>query len=388
MLKRLILIITIIYWADYNADIKYVGLSFMQGEGGLKRVMSQLKNIAKIGTLTPTQANLELEMFFSSQHGKNIFKLAGFSGEELNKIKEQLKLAYAKIYLEFAPKIEQEITLDFTLQPSIEISPSSKSGSSRSSPRDEYLSHPNQAFDIIDQLELETFAEDLTKHCQSINKELLEDLQLEDFRKGLMLYHALRTVQQELELVPEQGQRFHKDILTNVIISKMLHELPLLQNGSTENELGDELLNKLLSWVKNSPIELDQWVEWVKVNGSRGLGSEIGLVRRYSGEVDLKQAVPQDDRKKEDGLAEINFDKVNLSEIFLAKEKPIKKLPLESEANELKELLSIDLQKLTMQQFTNHKLAKNIFQAKVTVIEFLTAVFSEVFEVGASDCRP
>lgn len=380
------------YWAEFNADIKYMPFLLLAGGADEKIIQHHLENIARVGTLTPEQAGIELEQFFASAHGKNMFKLIpGIKPYILEDAKEYLKRTYAEIYLKVAPKSELEIALDPTLEPQ-KVSPSSsRSSSKKSSPRDEYDSSFDQVLDEIDLLEYEAFASDLTKHCQSINKELLEDLTLEDFRKGLMLYHALRTVQQERCLESVSGHRFHSDLTTNSFIEEMLLELPSLQGDSTEDSIGGTLLNKLVTWLKTAPPQLDKWVDWVKVNGSRGLGAELALVRLSNGTVDLKQAMPQNDRKAGDKIAEINFDKVDLSKVFLPESQSVRKekdlyflgMPSKKENEQLIQQLSFELSRLVSQQLTpEHQLEKEVFQAKTRIINIALGVLQGTKDVS------
>ncbi|KTD14545.1 hypothetical protein Lgra_0576 [Legionella gratiana] len=378
------------YWAEFNADIKYMPFLLLTGNTNENAIKYQLENIARIGALTPKQASAELDQFFASEHGKNMFKLVpGIKPRDLENAKDYLKALYEQVYFKVAPKSALEMVLDPTLEPQKVSTPSSKSSSKRSSPREEYDTSPDQVLDEIDLLEYEAFASDLTKHCQSINKELLEDLTLEDFRKGLMLYHALRTVQQELQVEVLSGQRFHPDLTTDSFIKEMLRELPSIQGDSTEDSLGSTLLNRLVTWLKDAPPELDAWVEWVKVNGSRGLGSEIALVRLDNGDVDLRQAIPQGDRKPGDNIAEIDFDKIDLRKIFLPdlrstmKEEDIAlKMPSKHQIGPLIQLFSEELSRLVSQQLTEHRLEKEEFQAKTKIINLALAVLQGKTDVS------
>lgn len=372
-----------IYWADFNLDINYVALSFMDDEGGVKRVISQLENIARAGTLTPDDADKKLDEFFASGHGKNIFKLAesrGFPSDPKKRetLKNYLKTNYRIKYIQFAPPIELEIALDVELEPfsSSQFTSSASSHSTRSSPRDEYLAEPGQLLDEIDQLEYDTFARDLTKHCHSINKELLEDLTLEDFRKGLLLYHALRTTQETYKYKPIEGQRFHPDLTTHNNIAKMIKELPSLQMGSTEHQLGATLINRLIRWVTTASPKLEEWVKWVSENGSRGLGSEIGQVRSLSGKIDLTRAVPPEDRASGSKIAEIDFDKVDLGKIFLPDSRKDHSIA-SPKPNRLIQKLSLEMQQLIFNQQGVFKLEKSVFQAKIAVINAAIDVLSD-----------
>ncbi|CDZ76088.1 hypothetical protein BN59_00352 [Legionella massiliensis] len=380
------------YWADYDADISYVVLSLMSVGGGVEAVDYQLESIAKLGTLTPEQADKKLDEFFASEHGKNILKLAeayGLESQNLDEAQEYIKCRYREIFLKAAPEIAREAYLDPSLEPhGVSLSTSS---SPKSSPREEYETGQDQQLDEIDELEFHAFADELTKHCQSIDKKLLQDLSLDDFRKGLTLYHTLRTAQKNLELEPLDGQRFHSDFNMELAIREMISQLPALQTGSTEDSLGAPLLNKLVEWVKNSPVELDAWVDWVKVNGSRGLGSEIALVRQANGDVDLRQAIPQGDRKPGEKIAEIDFDNVDLKKIFMPNdEEEIFVAPMveqavvdlaEEKVTRLRQELGDELNRLVRnQQSGEHRLDRSIFQDKVAVITQALSVLE-----GSSD---
>lgn len=361
-----------LYWAEFNTDINYAAFGYL--EGGSERVNQILEDIAKVGALTPDQADIELDKFFSSEHGKNMFELAikfGFppSSDFLEYLKQEMKENYRVIFNRMNLNEGLGSTLDPSLEPhQLTSSNTSSSQSRKSSPRDEYLGAKDQSLDEIDKAEYSAFAEDLTKHCQSINKELLEDLTLEDFRKGLLLYHALRTAQKSKSLEPEKGQRFHRDVTTNEQISEMIKELPSLQYGSTEDSLGAPLINKLLQWITTASPKLDEWVAWVSENGSRGLGSELAAVREADGTVNLGQAVPPDDRSKDSSVATIDFDKVDLRQIFLPGRDQN-----QAERNEqivrLQQALSKELKLLVTNQQGLYKLDITTFKAKLQVID-------------------
>jgi hypothetical protein len=368
-----------VFWADFDLDIKYVAFSAMKGEGGLQRMHSQLKDIARAGRLTPDEADKQLDEFFSSEHGRNMLKLAERFGvpqndDAKNEIKDFLKDNYRILYKQLAPKDKLDIDLDSELESPESSKSDSSSGSTRSSPREDHISSPDQIFDEIDTIEYETFAADLTKHCHSIDKKLLEDMQFDDFRKGILLYHALRTAQEVQKLKSEGGMRFHPDLITNEFISKLIAELPSLQMGSTEDEIGSELLNRLLAWVQTAPPELEEWVDWVRVNGSRGLGSELAQVRQASGEVDLRQAVPQGDRSKDSKIAEIDFDNVDLQKIFMPKTKQLEPHELEA-VRKVQGDLSNEMKRLIQNQNAG-SLPKELFQAKIAVIDTALAVLA------------
>lgn len=229
-----------IYWAEYNADIRYASLYLLDGEAGKPALTNLLHDIAKLGSLTPHQADVMLDDFFSSENGKQIFQLAlqrGFPFNNLYELKNYLSASYQEIYFNVAEDIQKDIAMDGSLEPHLAGSDQSAGKSSKrsspSSPREEYESGLDQTLDEIDLLEKETFANDLTKHCQSIDKRLLQDLELDDFRKALILYHALRTAQQNSKLMPGDGCRFHTDLTTENNIRAMIIELPFLQSSST-----------------------------------------------------------------------------------------------------------------------------------------------------------
>ncbi|KTD22098.1 Uncharacterised protein [Legionella lansingensis] len=378
-----------IFWADYDLDIKYVAFSGIKGEGGLEKMLLQLKDIAIAGKLTPDQADRQLDEFFASEYGKSMFKLAeGFGFPENDKKKEDiknfLKKNYRILYAQFAPKLEQEILLDKELE-SPKTFLSFSSGSRRSSPREEYCKSPDQILDEIDLMEYETFAADLTKHCRSINKQLLQDLEFEDFRKGILLYHALRTAQKVKKLTPEKGLRFHPDLITHELIEKMVEELPSLQLGSTEDNIGPTLLNRLLEWVQKAPPALDEWIKRVKVNGSRALGAELSQVRQENGAVDLRHAIPQGDRGKDSNIAEIDLDNVDLQKIFLPDVKTPSTGELE-EIRQLKEHLSKEMKKIIQNQSSKNPFSKEVFQSKMAVIDTAFAVLSGKANLSALKC--
>lgn len=363
-----------VFWADFNSDINYVALSVMTNEGGEQRIISQLEDIARTGALNPDEADKQLDDFFASAHAKNIFKLAepyGFPShqKEITQIKNFIKDSYRKIYLAIGPKIDPSLE---PFQSDPHSAASSGYGSKKSSPRDEYVSGKDQMLDEIDKAEYEAFAHDLTKHCQSIDKSLLEDLSLEDFRKGLILYHSLRTAQTEGGYIVEGEQRFHPDFATHEKIKEMISQLPFLQQGSTEDSLGSPLINKLINWVTKASPELEKWIEWVSINGSRGLGSEIALVRQADGQVDLKQAVQQGDRAANSGVSEIDFEKVNLKKLFLPKEKADVK---HEENDRLKQELAAELKRLVLQPKVD-PIDKTTFEDKVRVINIALSVLA------------
>jgi hypothetical protein len=373
-----------IYWADFNHDINYVAFSLLEDRGA--KIEYQLREIAKAGNLSPDQADEQLDRFFASEHGKNMFKLAekrGFPGDarDLAGLKEAIKGDYRRIYMEFSPKVVVELD-DPSLEPQrLAVSPRSTPSSRRSSPRDEYLSSPDQALDPIDEAEYEVFAADLTKHCQRLDKSLLDDLKLEDFRKALLLYYALRTAQEKYEHSPPEGLRFHKDLTTDANILKMIEELPSLQHGSTEDDLGAPLINKLLMWITTASPKLEEWVNWVSKNGSRGLGSEIAQVRQADGAVDLRQAVPQGDRDPKDKLAEIDFGKADLRTIFFPAAGATARGGVLRRVDEQIEILSrqlaTELQQLVSDQVHgSFKLEKSVYRAKVAVIQEALDVLS------------
>lgn len=364
------------HWAEYNADIKYMPFLLLTGNANEKAIKYQLENLARTGTLTPEQASLELDQFFASEHGKNMLKLVpNLESHDLDAVKNYFKDTYKLVYLKVAPVAELAVALDPTLEPQ-KIATPSESSSKKLSPRDEYESSPSQVLDAIDLLEVEAFANDLTKHCQSVKKELLEDLELEDFRKGLLLYHTLCTVQQTMQLRPGAGERFHPDLTTDAFIKNVLEELPSLQG----ERLGSPLLDKLVTWIKTAPPELDKWVDWVKVNGSRGLGSEIGLVRTYSGTVDIRKAAPPTDRKPDDNIAQIDFDKVDMRKVFHPKEPRVMK------GDDAKDALagefSRELDRIVSLQLTQHKVVPEVFKAKVDVINLALAVLQDKEKVS------
>jgi hypothetical protein len=374
-----------LYWADFNADINYVVLFLMNNQRVYQQVDKKLLDIAKIGQLTPDQADAQLDKFFSSTHGRNILSLAykrGLPYSNLKDIKEYLKSTYRDLYLKVSPPIKKAIASDPSLEPIKEGetntgSPNS-STSRRLSPRDEYMSGPEQQLDEIDKLEFQIFASDVTKHCRSIDKRLLQDLELEDFRKGLLLYHALRTAQKSSEFKPTQGgQRFHSDLTTDAKIREMLTELPSLQVGSTESSIGGLLLNKLINWVKSAPPELDEWVAWVKVNGSQSFGASISDVRLVDGTVNLSTPIPKPTRKEKGRLSDIDFDEGALRSVFLPKSQTTAPSRATSETQgKLKEELGYELKQLVTQQMSINKLDQKVFQAKVKVIEIALSVLS------------
>lgn len=137
------------------------------------------------------------------------------------------------------------------------------------------------------------------------------------------------------------------------------------------------MLSKLVTWIKTASPELDQWVNWVKVNGSRGLGAEIGLVRLVDGSVDLTQAIPLTDRNPNDKLPEIDFDAVDLSKIFLPKKQSTQtNVVSPDDVAKLKDELRIELKQLVTNQIGGIKLESSIFKAKVAVIEYALMVLS------------
>lgn len=372
-----------VYWADFNADIRYVAFSFLHGEGGDEQVLSQLKKIACIGRLTPDQADKEIDAFFDSEHGQNMLRLAQSQGfPRIERTRKFIKYQYREMYKKYAPAIEQEIASTTSME-SVPASSthSSPSTGSRSSPRDEYLAGPDQAFDEIDRLEYETFARDLTKHCQSVKKELLQDLDLVDFRKGLMLYYALCTAQKSAASYPkEKGIRFHKDFLTNELIEQMLIELPCLKPGSS-SALEKDLLKKLLEWVKEAPPELEEWINWVRVNGSRGLGAEIGGVRSKTGQIDLSQAIPKDDREASDNVAEIDFERVDLRAVFYPhiplSQEITKGNETDAHSDILMKQLNHYLQDIIKQRMGSPSQRVEPFKAKVQIIEMALSVLKD-----------
>ncbi|MDX1838321.1 hypothetical protein DIZ81_10095 [Legionella taurinensis] len=369
-----------VYWANFNADIRYVAFSFLPHEGGFAQVLHQLKEIARIGRLTPAQAEKEIDAFFDSEHGKNMLHLAkNHDFPNIETIKAFIKSNYRELYKKFAPAIELEIASNTSMEPyAIASTPTSTSSSRRSSPRDEYLAGPDQAFDEIDHLEYETFARDLTKHCQSVRKELLQDLDLADFRKGLMLYYALCTAQKCALAYPnDKGIRFHEDFLTNELIEQMLDELPCLKPGASSLP-GSDSLQKLVTWIKEAPPELEAWINWVRVNGSRGLGAEIGGVRSKTGQVDISQAIPKEDRKASDNVAEIDFEKVDLREVFSPRSHSSKDETEESlidtNAEELMSQLNRYLQDIVKQRLVSSSQPIEPFKAKVQIVELALSV--------------
>ncbi|KTD49404.1 hypothetical protein Lrub_0503 [Legionella rubrilucens] len=376
-----------VYWAHFNADIRYVAFSFLPHEGGSEQVLHQLKEIARIGRLTPDQAEKEMDAFFDSEHGQNMLHLAkNHDFPDIEKIKAFITSNYRKLYNKYAPAIELEIASNTSMESyAMASTTSSTSSSSRSSPRDEYLAGPDQAFDEIDHLEYETFARDLTKHCQSVRKELLQDLDLVDFRKGLMLYYALCTAQKCALAYPnDKGIRFHKDFLTNELIEQMLDELPCLKPGASSVP-GSDSLNKLVNWIKEAPPELEAWINWVRVNGSRGLGAEIGGVRSKSGQVDLSQAIPKEDRKASDNVAEIDFEKVDLREVFsprsYSSKDEIEESQIDPDAEVLIDQLNRYLLDTVNQRLISSSQPMEPFKSKIQIIELALSVLKNKDDV-------
>ena len=162
---------------NHPKNIAVIGCGYIGGEAakiwqsrglhvtGTTRTPARLEEIAKVGALTPDQADIKLDAFFQSDHGRNMFELAnlvapkGFPLTERNlmKLKEYIKESYRKIHKKIAPEIEFDSTMEpqfaSSATPSASASPSSGSSPSsrRSSPRDEYLSEKTQVFDEIDQ---------------------------------------------------------------------------------------------------------------------------------------------------------------------------------------------------------------------------------------------
>ncbi|KTC98175.1 hypothetical protein [Legionella erythra] len=125
-----------VYWANFNADIRYVAFSFLRGEGEKEQVLRQLKEIACIGRLTPDQADKEIDAFFNSEHGKNMLVLAESQGfPRIERIKKFIKSNYREMHKQYAPAIEQEIAANTSME-SVAASSThaSPSTSSRSSP--------------------------------------------------------------------------------------------------------------------------------------------------------------------------------------------------------------------------------------------------------------
>lgn len=300
----------------------------------------------------------------------------GFPGE-IQECIDFIKSSYRNIYNDIVVQTEFAEDLDPSLEP--QTMSTSSGSSSRSTPREEYLSHPSQTLDPIDEEEYKTFAEDLTKQCQNIDKKLLGDLNLEDFRKGLLLYHALRAAQKELELNPQCGEYFHTDMFTRETIFKMIKKLPLLQAGSTEDNLGSLLFEQLITWVKGQTQELTEWVSWVSENGSRGLGSEIALVRLATGDVDLKQAIPQDDRDRSSGN--------NPNEIDLSKRDVLERVftPMNNQSD-IKTELGKELNRLTQLHITpSGARAENevdLFKQRVNIITTALSVLSHKKDIS------
>ncbi|KTD75567.1 hypothetical protein [Legionella waltersii] len=372
-----------LYWAEFNADINYVALFLMDKEQGFKQINQRLLDIARIGTLTPDQADEKLDKFFSSTHGRNILHLASKKGlplDKLSDVKNYLKSTYRQIYLKVSSPIQKAIASDPSLESvksDVTIVGGSKSPS-RQSPRDEYLSSSDQQLDDIDKLEFQTFASDVIKHCRNIDKKLLQDLELEDFRKGLLLYYALRTAQINSKFELTLGeQRFHSDLTTDAKIKQMLKELPSLQVGSTESSIGGVLLSKLINWVKKSTPELDKWVAWVKVNGSQSFGSRISGVRLVDGTVNLSVLPPKPTSNTNGGFIDIDFGEAALKTVFLPKSTTVQLPSKTSERHEsLKVELGHELKSLVDQQLTVNKLERSVFQAKVQVIEAALSVLA------------
>ncbi len=390
-----------IYWADYSFDINYVIFSLAKTEGGLERLISQLEDIAEEGSLTPDEADKKLDAFFKSEHAQTMFAMVrqyGFPGEyDLESYKKYIKESYRNIYNYKHPMDYASADMELDHSDLMDIEPfslssgssrsspvsssgsspgqssSSKSRSGKSSPKDEYLTDSSQQLDDIDIAEFEAFAHDLTKHCQSIDKKILEDLTLEDFRKGLLLYYALRSAQIVSERKPKEGERFHSDLITDAQIKEMIKELPSLQQGSTEDSIGGPLINKLVNWVSKASPKLEEWINWVSINGSRGLGSEIAQVRQASGAVDLRQAVPQGDRSKDSKIAEINFDKVNLQALFrphVFNKEHKSNLINHPQAEKLRAKLTDEISRLTNEMISGQpKSDPLIYKEKIEVIE-------------------
>ncbi|KTC98176.1 hypothetical protein [Legionella erythra] len=169
--------------------------------------------------------------------------------------------------------------------------------------------------------------------------------------------------------------RFHKDFLTNELIEQMLIELPCLKPGSSP-ALENDLLKKLVLWVKEAPPELEEWINWVRVNGSRGLGAEIGGVRSKTGQVDLSQAIPKEDRKASDNVAEIDFEKVDLRAVFYPHTPLSQAKGNETDADTdlLMKQLNQYLQDLMKQRMSTPSQPVQPFKAKVQIIEMALSV--------------
>lgn len=374
----------IISSSEDKVDMQKVIYSVGSEPGAWNRLVYQLQELAEakaqLGQLTPAQASKALDDIFSSNQDNDLLLAAeccGFSGH-LFRFRQEIKALYHDLYQSFLRqkeiKIESLVFEDNLESPM--TTHSSHASSKSASLRDDYLYAKDQIFDEVDKMELNSFADDLTKHCHSIDKELLEDMELEDFRKGILLYHALRTVQESERLYPEVGKRFHPDVLTDKYIRTLIDELPSLQLGSTEDELGSLLLVRLLEWVQNAPPQLDHWVQWVKVNGSRGLGSELAQVRQQSGSVDLRQAVPQGDRAPDANIAEIDFGNVNLKEIFIHEDERIVLQQNADQVEILKKRLAEEMNKLRSSHQASNKLPDEAKTAKISAIDGALALLA------------
>lgn len=384
-----------VYWADYDLDINYVAFSMMTQEGQTKRIEWQLREIATTGKISPDEADAKLDAFFASKHANNMFHLAekkGFpkAGPDREAVKDFIKDSYRKIYAVVAPKPALAVAEDVSLEPfnidthSHSSSSSATKKSSKSSLREEYESEKSNVLDAIDQAEYDAFADDLTKHCRSVDKQLLEHFQFEDYRQALLLYHGLRRIQKEIGVNLQGRQRIHPDALADRFIYKLLELLPGLQLGSTENDIGAPLFNQLIKWIVEAPPALEKWIDWIQSHGSRGLGDEIAHVRQPDNQVDLRQAVPMMQDRKEGEHAEIDFEAVNLGDLFL----PHSNIPKNANPQEIREVLeglNNELQRLSTNQVAANKLDSKEFMAKCNVIRAAIAVVSNKANVTTLD---
>jgi hypothetical protein len=300
------------YWAEFDNDINYI-IPYLFVTGSDYGATSTLESIAIHGGLQPEEVKGKLESFFKTTHGQQMLTLMekyGYKRDFISADIATITEKYGEIHKRVAPKVSTDILEDVELE-----TPKKNTSSSRSpSPREQYTGESSQIFDEIDKREYAAFAQQLTRTCRSVDNPQLGELTPDQFRKGMILYNALRCVQGVYGVKPPKDARFHADLLESQQILKMCEALPSLMIGSSEDDIGSPLIVKLIEWVKTASPELETWVKWVAENGSRGLGSELAHYREESGKIN-PVVVTMSDRKHDTKIAQVGKD-VDLESIF------------------------------------------------------------------------
>ena len=294
-----------VYWAENAEDVRYLPYVIFENEKFLEHLTVKL---AKIGKFTPSQVDKIFEQFLASDksgvtNSLQIFQLLapGTTIDDLSDVVERVKALYRTAYLEANPDYTDDLEDEFEPIPD-EIIKANPSDPSKISPREYYLKARDQALDAIDEAEYQFFSPRLIQKCRSIDNHQLGELTPEKFRRALMLYNMLRVVQIEHQVGEDGLESYGKEPIVDPKIFKvdsvmeMIRQLPELQMSSTEDAMGEELILTLATWALNPPKEIAAWIDWVSVNGSRGMGSEIAQVRDPEGKVHMKYFIKMDDR--------------------------------------------------------------------------------------------